>query len=585
MDANEVRGLPAFLQSFANLSGHFDEHFEPLDSNQRGDAFLDLSLKLVPFTETGQRFPRLHVSEKKSHDQGVDLASDPNTENQVLCVQAKYKIHSKDEFDTIVSKFAHFEALQNQTKNAGIFPAMRPAESGPSYIFMIVTFSKLDTIRGAYLASQLASRDYYTRLDNERRLHILDGPQILTLFQRLYRKTHLLPNALKLSSATAWLAIGTVCLGVIRGSQLLSLYEEHGDSLFFENIRDFLGATSGKKVEDRETVNQEIIRTIKGAPQKMLERNNGITFRAARVNAQDENVIVLEQGAIVNGCQTTMCLVHCGDQGKDCLVQVKVVETADAWDIAKAANYQNPVARIELDLAKYLRPQVVQKAATDLGYGVKSKTGGQATTILDAVHQEHVDYEEMKCLYLGFFSRKPNNLFDANYTDLRADLLERLYQDPGNEQGVFETLFLILKNSRDSSQKCAETLSGREYSTLFKRFFQDEKPRYRAYLAVLSVCGALRTNLCERSSDLEVEAARMKQDFVKTRELLENRPRDYTHTFLLAFQVLADIALEASSTGSETEVAQNMFQKVSKSPFNTLYTKLLMRIDFAKSSG
>jgi hypothetical protein len=49
--------------------------------------------------------------------------------------------------------------------------------------------------------------------------------------------------------------------------------------------------------------------------------------------------------AIVNGCQTTMCLVQCAPVSRECFVQVKVVATKDAWDIAKAANYQNPVTR------------------------------------------------------------------------------------------------------------------------------------------------------------------------------------------------------------------------------------------------
>ena len=73
----------------------------------------------------------------------------------------------------------------------------------------------------------------------------------------------------------------------------------------------------------------------------------------------------------------------------------------------------------------------------------------------------------------------------------------------------------------------------------------------------------------------------MKQLFIKIREMLENTPAVFKRVFFLAFQVLADSALDASQTGSETEVAQNMFQKVSKSPFNTLYSKLLMRIDMS----
>ena len=578
MNASDPANLPAFIQTFENLIGHFDEHFEPLDSNKRGDAFLNLSLKLTPFTEIGQQFPHLRPSERKSHDHGVDLISDPNSVNRILCVQARYKIPGKDDFDSIISKFAHFDSLPREEKTQRDLFRQEPVESEPTHVFMIVTFSKLDSIRESYLASHLSSKAFYKRLETENRLHILDGPQIFNLLQRLYRKAHLLPTTIELTSPIGWVEVGTVRLGALTGRDLVSLYQMHGDSIFFENIRDFLGVTSGKKVEDRDTVNQEIIRTIDDAPRKMLERNNGITFRAAQILKTNTNSITLQHGAIVNGCQTTMCLVHRGDRSSDCLVQVKVVETPDAWDIAKAANYQNPVTRIELDLAKYLRPQLVQKAGTDLGYAITSKPDSP-TNILDAIYQEQVDYDEMKCLYLGFFSRKPNNLFDNNYTELRTDVLEKLYVDQEIEKEVFATLFLILKNSREALQKYEEVIAQKEYTALFRRIFQDEKPRYRAYLSVLAVCGALRTNLADRDASSDSEASRMKEFFVKTRDLLENRLGDYKRVFLLAFQVLADISFEASPSGSEKEVAQNMFLTISKAPFNTLYLKLLMRID------
>ena len=507
----------------------------------------------------------------------VDAISDANDDNQFLAVQTRYKIPGKDEFDSIISKFANFESLHRQRPRED---ALYPPEDDclPTCVFIIVTFSKLDNIREAYLKSHLSSTTFFSKLQVEHRLRILDGPGIFTALQRLYRKAHLLPNTIQLMSSVSWLQHGSVRIGALRGRDLVALYKTHGDSLFFENIRDFLGVTSGKKVEDRETVNQEIIKTITDAPQKMLERNNGLTFRAAQVQALDDNSIILQQGAIVNGCQTTMCIVHCGDQSNDCLVQVKVVEAADAWDIAKAANYQNPVARIELDLAKYLRPQLVQKAATDLGYGVSSRADSAAASILDAIHQEHIDYDEMKFLYLGFFSRKPNNLFDANYTELRADVLEALYREIQNEKDIFATLFLILKSSRMAVDKCSGTYAGKEYSPLFKRFFHDEKPQYRAYLAVLSICGALRANLSERSAASQVEADRMKEFFSGARQLLENRRTDYEQVFLLAFQVLADTALEVP-TGLEAEVAQLMHNRISKSPFNTLFYKLLLHID------
>jgi hypothetical protein len=443
---------------------------------------------------------------------------------------------------------------------------------------MVVTFSKLDGVRKAYSKSHLSSKSDYDRFVSEGRLHYLDGPGVFDLLQRLYRQKHLLPNDIALSCVGSWLQVDSVRLGIVKGSELVALYKRHGESLFFENIRDFLGVTSGKKVEDRETVNQEIIKTITTSPSRMLERNNGITFRAIQVQQANGKTITLQQGAIVNGCQTTMCLVHSEQNSPECLVQVKVVETPDAWDIAKAANYQNQVARIELDLAKYLRPQLVQKVATDLGVGVSTRPDS-ATALLDEIYQERIDYDEMKCLYLGFFSRKPNNLFEGNYTELRSDVLEVLYQEAQYEYDAFAALFAILNATRRALDEYAQTFSNTEYAALFQRFFQDDKPRYRAFLAVLAICGGTRQNLAEREPDARREAERMKSVLKKIREILENNPDQYKSAVMLAFRILADIAVEGAPSGQESEIAQMMFGKISKAPFNGLYMKLLVHID------
>ena len=204
----------------------------------------------------------------------------------------------------------------------------------------------------------------------------------------------------------------------------MDLYDKHGDALFFENIRDFLGTTSGKVVTTRSTVNQEIINTIKNEPGKMLARNNGLTFRASEVTIKADGSAELSMAAIVNGCQTTMCLVHCAPVSDQCLVQVKVVKTTDAWDIAKAANYQNQVTRVDLDLARYLRPQLVRRIAVTLGYAVEADTSVSASSVLNTIYRTKVDYDELKVLVLGLFSRKPNNLFEGNYAELRGDILE-----------------------------------------------------------------------------------------------------------------------------------------------------------------
>ena len=572
--------LPDFLESFENLTAHFDEHFGELGSNDRGDTFLDLALKIVSLTEEGQDFPTLQPSEKKSHDGGVDLFTAETSDGRILCAQSKYKIRGKEQFDSVISKFYDYEtSLRPPGPQPTLWP--QPDDVGnrvPVPTFAIATSSKLEGIVTRYEQSTLASREFYRKLLSQKRLFIVDGPRILSLLQNLYKKTHLIPSNISLRSRNGWLTCGNVWFGTVAGTDLVDLYAQHGDSLFFENIRDFLGTTSGKVVTTRSTVNQEIIRTVSTEPDKMLARNNGITFRATDVGITD-NLADLSMAAIVNGCQTTMCLVHCAPVSAECLVQVKIVGTTDAWDIAKAANYQNPVTRVDLDLARYLRPQLVRRAAMILGYAVESEASASASSVLNTIYRTKVDYEELKLLVIGLFSRQPNNLFEGNYTELRGDILERLYDLKGGEEAVFAVLLMLLKESRDALRICETTYSGEEYALLFRRFYSDDKPRYRVYFTIAALAALLRDDLSDRSNDPDEEFERTNRFLARAREALENRSAEYHDAFLLTFQAIADWVLDIQVGKPESEIAQSMYNKISTTAFSSLFRKILMRLD------
>jgi hypothetical protein len=383
--------LPVFLLSFDNLTEHFATHFESLSSNERGDKFLEVARKMIPFTPEGQRFPAPKRSEKKSHDRGIDLLTTENPAGGKLFAQSKFKVTSKDEFDTIISKFKDFESSHGSM--GSLFADDHDPERRPVYV--IVTSSKLDNIIAAYEKSELASKEFYSKLMKERRVHRIDGPRILSIPQTLYRKAYVLAATIQMESVEKWITVENVSIGIVRGKDIAQLYSDHGDALFFENIRDFLGITSGKKeTEGRETVNAKIIETITEAAPRMLERNNGITFRAERVTPVGDTRIALDRAAVVNGCQTTMCLWHSQDAINDnCFVAVKVVVTEDAWEVAKAANYQNAVAQIDLDLARYLRPQLIQRAATKQGYSVTNSGRETINNVLDSIHEKRIQYD------------------------------------------------------------------------------------------------------------------------------------------------------------------------------------------------
>lgn len=579
--------LPTFLQSFENLSAHFEEHFSDLEGMRRGARFLQFAERLILLTDEARNFEQLTQSPKGTYDDGVDLLTATNEADEQLFVQSKYKVRSKDDFDIIVSKFRHYESKLT-TAIQQTLPLSGSEEASPTPIFMLFTSSKLDAIITSYRRSELASRPYYDLLIAENRLIIIDGPKILNRLQALYAKSFFLPAEVMLRSQNQWLTAGRVQIGTVRGSDIVDLYEKYGDALFFENIRDFLGVRSGKKPKDhRETVNAKIMETIEREPARMLERNNGITLRAESVVPKSGHDIQIMGAAIVNGCQTTMCLVHSRHLlTPECLVQVKVVETDDSeasWDVARAANHQNPVSQIDLELARYLRPQLVQKVASDQGYAMAVEVGGTVTSVLEGIHRTRVDYEETKMLYLGLFSRMPNNMFADNYTDLRTDVLKVLYdQSTRSQEELFEALFMAVHASREALDDCEQTFQDHDYGHVFKRFHEAGRPKYRAYLTVIALCAALQEDLATRSSSEGEEAHRMQQFLRKARGLLENRREEFSQLYMLAYQTLAELAMQAwSSNAGEAQVAQEMHKRISSTPFRAVFRTLRMKMDAA----
>lgn len=574
---------PPFLGSFENLTAHLDEQFAGLSNVERGRRFSELVLRLIPELDESRDFPEPRRSERESHDDGVDLLTSIKENGDQLFVQSKYKIKTKDEFDSILSKFESFDKDLATAPHQGQFGFDGDKEEPSSTYFMVVSGSKTALIREKYVKSQLSSRGFYDTLMAEGRLCVIDGPRVLTELQRLYSRSFVLPSDVELESVAGWLCHGAVHIGMVRGRELAALYNSYGDGLFFENIRDFLGPESGRRRRDnRASVNANIIDTAKADPSKMLARNNGVTFRAAGVQAKGDKVVLVSGASIVNGCQTTMCLVHAGEVHDECYVPVKVVVTEDAWEVARSANYQNQVNQIDLDLARYLRPQLVQKAAGDLGYSLADSEVSNVTSVLDAIHQRRVDYDEVKALYLGLFSRKPNNLWHDNYTELRSDVMQSLYERQAQDD-IFETLFMLVTNGRSALQRCEAVFQGQDYGHTFKRFHEEGRAKYRSYLAVLTAAGLLSENFQQRSENPDDEAERMISVLLRCRSTLEKDPSSFEQAYMMAYQVLADVALEAmqgaGSAAGEKAVLQEMHKRISDSSFDGLYTRLRMRLD------
>jgi hypothetical protein len=573
---DKIQQLPPFIRSYGELLSHLQSEFDPLNSNERGDYFLEFAERIVPHTEVGARFG-LPKKRQKTHDKGVDLECETPDKSELLSIQSKYTISGVDDLDLIISKFEAYEtahAIQSAPPQS-LFTFGNDNNS-QAMQFMIVTASDLRTILAKYEKSKRPSISFYEKLVSQGRLHIIDGPKFLPILQQTYRKAHFLPSDIKINLAKDFIHMGNVYIGVIAGTELKALYNEYGDAIFLENIREFLGRTSGKVItgESRVTVNEAIADTLQNAPGQFLARNNGITFRARVVTEQDTKTLKLEDASIVNGCQTTMSIVQ--NPQDNSYVLVKIVEAENSWDIAKAANFQNEVRQIDLDLARYVRPQVVRDAASKVGIRFDNQIGElSAFSLLDAIYRNHVTYEMIRSLFIGFFSRTPNNAIEANYTELRTDIIEEFYKRDPSGENTFDILFGIHQAVEKAAEKIQKSFQGKDYVPLFKRFWNDDKPNYRAFLAILAACGCVRNNIYAKKGSATFEEISFFLDAVST--VIATDPNLFVKYFRYSFLAVALDLMKPDI--DRTVILQGMYRTTKESKFDNLYGRLCLLID------
>lgn len=561
--------LPEYLSSFESLQQHFRAQLEGLSPAEKGDRFTHFVQRLVPQTDIGKDYEIPVLSKNKSVDRGVDISAKGKTEDAVLYIQSKMWADRTETIDSALSKFqAYISARPDSAQGILIDLSNTRAH------FLLVTLSPLTGILRQYEKNELASKSFYRQYKSENRIHFIDGHDIFQTLRTAYSKITPLRSELILNLATPCISIGNVHVGVISSHELKSLYREFGDALFFENVRDFLGVPRAGERFGRTTPNNEIFKTLTTEPEKMLSRNNGLVFGADRVEVgEDGHILTLANGSVVNGCQTTMCIVE--SPNSDSHVLVKVVETNDAWDITKSANYQNSVPDIDLELARYLRPQLVKRAASVLGVGIEDRHKS-AFQIIDEIYEKKVAYNETRLLYIGLFSRSPNNVFASNYTELVHDLISSLYSGSSYEEDIFDTLFLLQYASQLTLKETQAIFDNPIYAPYFERLYHDDSLTYRCYISILALCGSLKVNIAERSADPNAELARTKSFFSAAKVLLTSEPAKFSRFYKLAVKLWMQ---EMLGPEEDSELRRDMYLKTKASNFTNMFRKLCMEED------
>lgn len=555
-------GLPDFLSDYGSFYSHLQGQMDGLSNVAIGDKFASLAEHLIPHTEIGQDFER-SVKSKLSWDKGVDIVFKHRTEADVeLRVQSKYTISTVDDIDLIISKFKDYEGFT--TKAQGeldlLFSGEEKKEIQNSYA--IITASKIESLISKYKTTKRPSLEFFKKLEDEGRFEYIDGHEILKTFQSVYRSAYIRPHSIKVRLSTPPIQIGNVYIGVIPCPELRRVYEDAGDSIFFENIREWLGH-QGNKVKSggrRETVNEAISTTLDESPEKMLERNNGIAIRAATISLSNNCELSLTDASIVNGCQTTMSVYFSNPESGHVLA--KFVETSDSWEIAKAANFQTPIERVELELARYLRPQLVRMVGAETNYKFENPTSNKnsAFTILDQIYKDEICYDELKAIFIGLFSRSANNAISANYTELKVDFLKDFEEDP-DKSHFLESLFLLHSHSASAMESLKEGFLKPEVTDLFKRFWKEDKPSYRAFISLLAIFSSLE----KKQNDIN-DYTNLKSGVLELSGRTEAMPEAFKATYIKAFKSIALDVLKSNE--DKDKMLQSMYKHIGSINFD-----------------
>lgn len=129
----------------------------------------------------------------------------------------------------------------------------------------------------------------------------------------------------------------------LNGETLFRLYEQHRNSLFSANLRDFLGA---RKVSGN--VNNRIKETAENDPGNFFVFNNGITLVTRKADfREDESKLHIYGISVVNGAQTTGAIHAAGlEHSRQVSVLARIITVNDPKmipEIVAANNTQNSI--------------------------------------------------------------------------------------------------------------------------------------------------------------------------------------------------------------------------------------------------
>lgn len=318
----------------------------------------------------------------------------------------------------------------------------------------------------------------------------------------------------------------------------------------------------------------------------MIERNNGITFKASSIEYEGEYV-VLKNAGIINGCQTTLCIVKAQPSGS-CYIPVKIVTTSDdqnSSDVARTANTQNRIDKINLELSDFIRPQLVKASLAEIGVSLADDEASKTAPLVAAfISKQQIFKSDLRFLFIGLFSTTPRNIFNSDYAAIRFEEIKQTYSSIDKKKNLNSLLAKLIistnktfdalrekypSEAKDMSTKTPESKVGR----VFNRFYIDQKG-YKSYLIVLAI-------YCLLNIDDEKKVKTFRVDSLV--EAIENIVDQQEKELEIAIEkIFRSVALsviqhfsakdkDLDSKDLDNEISQYLSQYISRTPLSSYY--------------
>jgi hypothetical protein len=353
------------------------------------------------------------------NDQGIDLVFADASSQEIVVIQAHCpgnhsKVTPKEKWDAVVASLAYIKNPESLKKEGRLDIAENIENlinAHPTFSFTVGLISlglRHDKIERAVTAQQNiqnspASSFFY-----------LAQEDITSKFKSLVEAESGIPeDQIKFDGSyfedTG--EYGRAWIGSITSNELINLFNKHENKLFAGNVRLFLGSRKGG-------INEQIIATAKENPGQFWALNNGITIVADHVVPDEKNnSLTLKRFSIVNGCQTTSCLVQAGETKAKVLARIISAKTGLKNEIVRYNNSQNAVKIWAVRAADHIQEELRREfQLCDITYAPKQegtrKKHSPLLIELDKVTQYLASREQH---YLIQAINNKSELFDEPY--------------------------------------------------------------------------------------------------------------------------------------------------------------------------